>query len=171
MKNYKGIFCGEAKETSLIITWLSGRLFEHQFKMGLGVLNLVLFNKSLLGKWLWRYAMERNALWRRVIDTKYGSLWGVGVLIVFRGLMGLVCGIISILLSSLRWEMAPLLNFCLIYVGIRSLRITSQNFMALLVIEILQWQNCSLSQGIVLTGMSALFNQHKIRSWTLLHLS
>ena len=126
LKNYKGIFCGEAKETSLIITWLSGRLFEHQFKMGLGVLNLVLFNKSLLGKWLWRYAMERNALWRRVIDTKYGSLWGVGVLIVFRGLMGLVCGIISILVSSLRWEMAPLLNFGMI-LGVRDF-LSENNF-------------------------------------------
>ena len=110
LKNYKGIFCGEAKETSLIITWLSGRLFEHRFKMGLGALNLVLFNKSLLGKWLWRYAMERNALWRRVIDTKYGSLWGVGVLIVLRGLMGLVCGIISILASNKEASRAEMMS-------------------------------------------------------------
>ena len=44
---------------------------------GLGVRNLVLFNQSLLGNWLWRY-VEREALWRRVIDTKYGSLLGGG---------------------------------------------------------------------------------------------
>ena len=83
--------------------------------------------------------MERNALWRRVIDTKYGSLWGVGVLTVFRGLMGLVCGVISILVSSLRWEMAPLLNFGMI-LGVRDFfqKIISQNFTILLVTRKLQ---------------------------------
>ena len=47
---------------------------------GSGVHNVVFFNMSLLGKWLWRYAMERNALWRRIIEAKYGSMWGVGAL-------------------------------------------------------------------------------------------
>lgn len=28
-----------------------------------------------MGKWLWWYALERDALRRRVIDTKYGSIW------------------------------------------------------------------------------------------------
>ena len=51
---------------------------------------LVLFNKSLLGKWLWRYAVERTALWRRVIDSKYGSMCS-GTQIECRVLMGLVC--------------------------------------------------------------------------------
>ena len=32
-------------------------------------------NQALMGKWLWRYALEREALRRRVIDTKYGSIW------------------------------------------------------------------------------------------------
>ena len=36
--------------------------------------------------------MERNALWRSVIDTKYGSMWGgggvVGFIIMCRGHMG-----------------------------------------------------------------------------------
>jgi hypothetical protein len=43
---------------------------------GLGVRNLVTFNKALMGKWLWRYAMERDAFWRKVVDVKYGSLRG-----------------------------------------------------------------------------------------------
>jgi hypothetical protein len=43
---------------------------------GLGVKNLRLFNQSLLGKWLWRYGKERDALWRQVVEVKYGSLWG-----------------------------------------------------------------------------------------------
>jgi hypothetical protein len=43
---------------------------------GLGVRNLVMFNKALMGKWLWRYVMERDAFWRKVVDVKYGSLRG-----------------------------------------------------------------------------------------------
>jgi hypothetical protein len=29
-----------------------------------------------LGKWLWCYTYEREAMWRLVVDFKYGSLWG-----------------------------------------------------------------------------------------------
>ena len=29
-----------------------------------------------LGKWLWRYGLETDALWRRVIEAKYGNTWG-----------------------------------------------------------------------------------------------
>uniref|UniRef100_A0A2N9GH27 Reverse transcriptase domain-containing protein n=1 Tax=Fagus sylvatica TaxID=28930 RepID=A0A2N9GH27_FAGSY len=43
---------------------------------GLGVKNLTLFNKALLGKWLWRFGVEVNHLWRRVIVAKYGMEWG-----------------------------------------------------------------------------------------------
>ena len=84
---------------------------------------MVLFNKSLLGKWLWRYAMERNALWRRIIEAKYGSMWWGWC---SKGLMGLVYGNISerggktfILLLSLRWGMVLVLNFGMI-LGVRS---------------------------------------------------
>ena len=40
---------------------------------GLGVKDLQRFNKALLGKWLWRYGMDRAALWRQVVAAKYGS--------------------------------------------------------------------------------------------------
>jgi len=43
---------------------------------GLGVRNLLVFNRALLGKWMWRYGIERDAWWRIVVDSKYGSLWG-----------------------------------------------------------------------------------------------
>jgi hypothetical protein len=43
---------------------------------GLGVHNLIQFNQALMGKWLWRYGREREALWRLVIDAKFGSLNG-----------------------------------------------------------------------------------------------
>jgi hypothetical protein len=34
------------------------------------------FNRTLLGKWLWRYGHEREAWWRVVVEAKYGSMWG-----------------------------------------------------------------------------------------------
>jgi hypothetical protein len=37
---------------------------------------MVMFNKALMGKWLWRYALERDALWRKVVDSKYVSMGG-----------------------------------------------------------------------------------------------
>jgi hypothetical protein len=43
---------------------------------GLGVKNLTLFNKALLGKWLWRFGVEESHLWKRVIVAKYGMEWG-----------------------------------------------------------------------------------------------
>uniref|UniRef100_A0A2N9HBE7 Reverse transcriptase domain-containing protein n=1 Tax=Fagus sylvatica TaxID=28930 RepID=A0A2N9HBE7_FAGSY len=42
----------------------------------LGVKNLRFFNQSLLGKWLWRYRMDGEALWRKVVEVKYGIIWG-----------------------------------------------------------------------------------------------
>ena len=41
----------------------------------LGIRCLGSFNSALLGKWLWRYVMETDALWRRVIEAKYGNNW------------------------------------------------------------------------------------------------
>jgi hypothetical protein len=47
---------------------------------GLGIKSLSTFNQALLGKWLWRFAVEREAFWRQIVDKKYGSLVGDGVL-------------------------------------------------------------------------------------------
>jgi hypothetical protein len=40
---------------------------------GLGIRSLRSFNHALLGKWLWRYATEPGASWRKVVEAKYGS--------------------------------------------------------------------------------------------------
>jgi hypothetical protein len=39
---------------------------------GLGIRNLRCFNRALLGKWLWRFASEPEAWWRKVVVAKYG---------------------------------------------------------------------------------------------------
>ncbi|KAG6698035.1 hypothetical protein I3843_08G001900 [Carya illinoinensis] len=43
---------------------------------GLGIRNLRTFNKALLGKWLWQYHLEGDALWKNILECKYGSEWG-----------------------------------------------------------------------------------------------
>ena len=43
---------------------------------GLGIRKLTTFNKALLGKWLWRFGIEENRLWRRVVAGKFGEEWG-----------------------------------------------------------------------------------------------
>ncbi len=55
---------------------------------GLEIRNLVLFNQALLGKWLWRYASEKEALWRKLVESKYGGMWGDGVPILVKVHMG-----------------------------------------------------------------------------------
>ncbi|MFQ6646651.1 hypothetical protein Gotur_019581 [Gossypium turneri] len=40
---------------------------------GASVVNLKVKNRALMAKWRWRFAMEKNALWRKVIKSKYGS--------------------------------------------------------------------------------------------------
>ena len=40
---------------------------------GLGVRNLKVHNNSLLTKWLWRYNLEDQALWKELVQHKYGQ--------------------------------------------------------------------------------------------------
>ncbi|RVW43464.1 Transposon TX1 uncharacterized 149 kDa protein [Vitis vinifera] len=43
---------------------------------GLGIRKIDVLNKALLGKWVWRYAYEKENLWKRVIGVKYGQEGG-----------------------------------------------------------------------------------------------
>jgi hypothetical protein len=41
--------------------------------LGLGVLNSYICNQYLLGKWLWRYSIEKDAPWRKVVALNCGG--------------------------------------------------------------------------------------------------
>ena len=43
---------------------------------GWGVRGLHKLNKALLGKWIWRFANERNSLWREAIRREFGEMQG-----------------------------------------------------------------------------------------------
>ena len=58
---------------------------------GLGIRKLTTFNKALLGKWLWRFGIEENRLWRRVVALKFGEEWARWTSKLGRGVHG--CGL------------------------------------------------------------------------------
>jgi hypothetical protein len=37
---------------------------------------MIQFNRALLGKWLWQFAMEMDAFWKKAVEIKYGSMRG-----------------------------------------------------------------------------------------------
>ena len=45
-------------------------------KGGLGIRNLSILNRAFLCKWNWRYAVERESLWKLVISRKFGEEGG-----------------------------------------------------------------------------------------------
>ena len=56
---------------------------------GLGIKNLIYSNQALLGKWLWRFATEQDALWRKVVALKYGISPGNWVSVIGHGPYGI----------------------------------------------------------------------------------
>ncbi|RVW52812.1 LINE-1 reverse transcriptase-like [Vitis vinifera] len=44
-----------------------------KFNGGLGLRRIVTLNRALLGKWIWRFACEKDNLWKQVISMKYGQ--------------------------------------------------------------------------------------------------
>ena len=65
-------------------------------KGGLGLRRFSILNKALLCKWCWRFANERDSLWRKVICSKFGEDsggWCSGnILAISVVVLGLDCG-------------------------------------------------------------------------------
>ncbi|KAM2375829.1 hypothetical protein ACFXTH_044543 [Malus domestica] len=59
----------EGKKTHLVRWEL---VTKNKEERGLGVGNLRNQNEALLAKWLWRFPMESQSLWHKVIRSKYG---------------------------------------------------------------------------------------------------
>ena len=64
------------------------RFYQHW----LGIRCLRRFNSALLAKWLWRYGLENDALWRRVIGRSMGMSGVVSAQNLCLGHMVFVCG-------------------------------------------------------------------------------
>lgn len=65
------MWCGSTEKRGMpLVPW---RMLEFQKTLGgLSMGNLLHRNLALLFKWLWRYHNEPHALWRNVIQLKYG---------------------------------------------------------------------------------------------------
>ncbi|RVW20626.1 Transposon TX1 uncharacterized 149 kDa protein [Vitis vinifera] len=85
---WKRQYISKGGRMTLIQSTLSSMPIYYKRKGGLGVRNLVLLNKTLLCKWSWRFAVEREALWRQVISAKYGEEGGGWRSYVVRGSYG-----------------------------------------------------------------------------------
>ena len=60
----------------VVLGYKQGSLPMKYLGLPLGIRNLRTFNVTLLGKWLWRFGQESDALWHQVIEAKYGCDWG-----------------------------------------------------------------------------------------------
>ena len=61
-------------------------------KGDIGIKSLSKMNQALLCKWSWRFANDRNSLWRKVICYKYGESFGGCIPVISEAAMRLVYG-------------------------------------------------------------------------------
>ena len=62
---------GNLERKPHLVNW--NTVFREKNRGGLGVRGLSMMNQALLCKWCWRFANERDSLWRLVISTKFGE--------------------------------------------------------------------------------------------------
>ena len=51
-------------------------IYKDKKRGGLGFKDLSSINKALLGKWCWRFTLERDMLLRKLISVKFGEELG-----------------------------------------------------------------------------------------------
>ena len=64
------------------LTLLIGMWFTLKKRQGgLSLRNLTLLNKALVGKWIWKFVLDRDSTWKTLISSKYGvcAPFGVGL--------------------------------------------------------------------------------------------
>ena len=61
---------GSLENKPHIVSWL--KVCKPKVEGGLGIRNLSILNKALLGKWSWRFMAKEEPLWKKVIVKKYG---------------------------------------------------------------------------------------------------
>ena len=54
-----------------LVSWAT--VCTEKIKGGMGVKSFSMMNKALLSKWNWRFANDKNSLWRKVIGIKFGE--------------------------------------------------------------------------------------------------
>jgi len=67
------------------IAWVSwDAVCKRKEEDGLGIRDLELFNKVLLGKWRWRLLKGKDCLWGKVLVARYGDIGRYGEEETFR---------------------------------------------------------------------------------------
>ena len=78
LKSCRDVFSrvvGFVKKKAHLVNW--DVVCSEKRQGGLGLRKLTLLNKGLLGKWIWRFASDKDCTWKNLINTKYG-LEGLG---------------------------------------------------------------------------------------------
>ena len=71
---------GSLEKKPHLVNWMT--ICIEKKKGGLGLCRFSNLNMALLCKWCWRFANERNSLWRKVISRKFGE--GIRGLVFWR---------------------------------------------------------------------------------------
>ena len=69
---------GALERKAHLIKWVKWDVVCSEKRQGsLGLRNLTPLNKALFGKWIWKFASDRDYTWKTLISSKYG-LDGLG---------------------------------------------------------------------------------------------
>ncbi|KAL6565665.1 hypothetical protein OROHE_004720 [Orobanche hederae] len=75
LKSLMNQFLWGANEGEKRVTWVGwDKVCKSEKEGGLGVKNLGRLNKALLSKWVWKFLRDRDCLWVRVVNSRFGDL-------------------------------------------------------------------------------------------------